>query len=157
MLVELSRFRVEDDPYEDVTGGYYVLNTNARHYERDHEDMLTGRKAAAFFDPWKRKIERLGTGDTVFLYRSGIGVVAVGEASGKLQKRPYHDDPAFPEEEFSMELNRFQLVDPALPAAEIKEVTGVNHRFLGTMFNMGDEAGRKLMAYLRSEGRLTAT
>jgi hypothetical protein len=60
ILLEISPFTVKDNPYEDITGqGYYILNTNYRNDPKDHEDMLSHKKAAAYFTPWKYKIERL--------------------------------------------------------------------------------------------------
>lgn len=34
--------------------------------------MLAEHKAAAYGEPWKKKIEKLQNGDKVFLYQSGI-------------------------------------------------------------------------------------
>jgi len=80
MLLEMSAFRVEDNPYEDIAEGYYILNTNVSNDEKDHDDMLANHKAAAYFDPWKYKIERLARGDVVYLYQSAVGIVAMGKA-----------------------------------------------------------------------------
>lgn len=142
MLLEISAFRVEDNPYEDLAEGYYILNTNIRNSPEDHDDMLKNRKAAAYFDPWKFKIERLAKGDVIFLYQSGIGIVALGEADGKLLKLPYHGNPENPDEEYSMKLQRFQTIALPLTAAEIKKITGVNHVFMGTMFGLDVESGK---------------
>jgi len=144
ILLEISAFRVEDNPYEDLAEGYYILNTNISNSREDHDDMLKNRKAAAYFDPWKFKIERLAKGDVIFLYQSGIGVVALGEADGKLLKLPYHGKPENHDEEYSMKLRRFQTVAPPLTAAEIKKITGVNHRFMGTMFGLDVENGKAI-------------
>jgi hypothetical protein len=56
MLLEISPFRVSDNPYEDLAEGYYILNTNYGNNEDDHKDMLSQAKAAATFDPWKYRI-----------------------------------------------------------------------------------------------------
>ena len=153
MLLELSPFAVEDNPYEDVAGSYYVLNTNFRRYPAGHEDMLTTGKAAAYFTPRKYKIERLNRGDVVFLYQSGRGIVAVGTASGALDKRAYHGNPDHAEEEYSMKLNRFHRLDTPVSAAEVKEVTGNNHSFRGTMFGLGDESGQRLYQHILGRSR----
>ena len=142
MLLEISAYRVEDNPYEDLAEGYYILNTNIRNSQEDHDDMLDNRKAAAYFDPWKFKIERLARGDVIFLYQSGVGIVALGEADGKLLKSPYHGKADNPDEEYSMKLQRFETVSCPLTAAEIKRITGVNHRFMGTMFGLDVENGK---------------
>ena len=87
MLLEISTFRVRDNPYEDLAEGYYILNTNFNNSQEDHNDMLSNSKAAAYFAPWKNKIERLAKGDIVFLYQSGAGIVACSEKRTVICKR----------------------------------------------------------------------
>jgi len=48
-LLEIGRFAVKDNPYDDVAAGFYILNTNCGNDTADHEDMLQNRKAAAYF------------------------------------------------------------------------------------------------------------
>lgn len=148
MLLEISAFRVGDNPYEDLSGGYYILNTNVRNDEEDHQDMISNGKAAAYFDPWKLKIERLKKGDVIFLYQSGVGIVAVGEADGKLQKKAYHDKVENKDEEYFMKLRHFQRVTPPLRAAEIKRITGINHRFMSVMFGLDADTGKALRQHI---------
>lgn len=144
MLIEMSTYTSIDNPYEDISEGYQVLNTNRRNSVQDHESMLSEKIAAAYFSPWKNKINNLSKGDVVFLYQSGTGIVAVGKASGKLERRPYHGDPLNEDEEFYMKLNQFHLLKSPITASEMKEITGVNHRFLSTMFGIDSEAGKSL-------------
>ena len=51
MHVEIAPFRVEDNPYEDLAEGFYILNTNYNSDPKDHEDMIENKKAAAYSDP----------------------------------------------------------------------------------------------------------
>ena len=44
--------------------------------------MMTNQVAAAFEDGYKEKICRIKKGDYVFLYASGQGIVAYGQATG---------------------------------------------------------------------------
>lgn len=150
MLLEISRFATVDDPYEDIQEGYYIVNTNYRNDSNDHEMMLKEQVAAAFFTPWKEKIARISKGDVVFLYQSGVGIVAFGVANGKLQKRAYQGNPEHENEDFSMPLTKFELVESPMTASEIKETCGVNYRFMSTLFSIDAEAGRKLETVLRS-------
>jgi hypothetical protein len=137
---------------EMKTDGYYILNTNIRDGEEDHYDMLKNEKAAAYFDPWKFKIERLAAGDVVFLYQSqgslhhwpAGGIVALGEADGRLHKLPYHGKPENPHEEYSMKLLKFETVTPPLTATKIKKITGVNHSFMPVMFGLNAESGKAI-------------
>lgn len=148
MLLEIAAFRVEDNPYEDLAEGYYILNTNIQGDEEDHLDMLTNRKAAAYFEPWKFKIERLTKGDVVFLYQSGRGIVAMGEADGQLVRAPYHGDQDHADQEYYRKLNQFQIVEKPVTAAEIKRVTGVAYCFMSTMFGLDSENGKKLRHHI---------
>ena len=144
-LLEMSRFATVDNPYEDVSTSYFILNTNfSKDDPTDHNDMLQLQKAAAYFSPPKRKIERFSKGDLVFLYQSGVGIVACGHASGSLVKAPYRGDLKYPDEEYYMTLNRFRRVDPPLTASEIKTISGRNYSFRGTMFSIDEESATTL-------------
>lgn len=144
MLLDISAFSSTDNPYEDIAEGYYILNTNIRNSQEDHDSMLTEQKAAAYFAPPKYKIQHLSKGDVVFLYQSGVGIVAVGTATGKLQMCSYHGNPDHKDEEYFMKLTQFHLFSQPLSAAEIKSITGVNHRFMSTMFGLDSQNGKKL-------------
>ncbi len=144
MLLEISTFTSSDNPYEDISEGYQILNTNMGNSQYDHESMLKEKIAAAYFSPWKHKIENLSKGDVVFLYQSNVGIVAAGKASGKLQIRNYHNVEKHTDEEYFMKLNQFHLLKSPMSASEVKGVTGVNHRFMSTMFGVDAENGKKL-------------
>lgn len=150
MLLEMSPFSYEDNPYEDLAEGYYILNTNTKNSIKDHDSMLAEKIAAAYFAPPKHKIENLSKGDVLFLYQSGVGIVAVGHAGGKLYKRDYHDDPNYFEEEYYRKLGKFHKLASPITAAEIKTITGVNHRFMSTMFGLDAEGGKLLFAEAHS-------
>jgi len=144
MTVEILPFRVEDSPYEDRQEGFFILNTNYNNDPDDHEDMVKNKKAAAYSDPWKYKIEEIQKGDTVFLYKSGTGIVAFGAASGDLVKSK-HRPGGGPEDQYSMKLRNFFELSAALAASEIKEITENNYVFRGTMFGIDADAGHKLL------------
>ena len=153
ILLEMSAFRGMDNPFEDLEEGYYILNTNISNDRKDHDDMLTNHKAAAYFDPWKYKIERLAKSDIIYLYQTGKGIIALGKADGNLFKCPYHNDPLHPEEEYYRKLLQFQTVDPPMTAAEVKQTTGVNYRFMQTMFGLDSEAGNSIRKFMSDNNR----
>lgn len=148
ILVEFDTFRISEDPYEDIEEGFYILNTNYGNDPSDDEDMINNQKAAAYFDPWKRNIEKLKRGDKIFLYRSGDGIVAMGIASGKLEKKPWHEDDKYKDEEYYMKLNKFKRLKKSLSASEIKKITGINYRFMSTMFAVDKDSGNNLWEHI---------
>ena len=144
-LLEMSRFATMDNPYEDIATNYFIWNTNYSNDDpTDHEEMLHHQKAAAYFSPWKQKIELLSKGDLVFLYQRGVGIVACGYASGTLEKAPYRGEPKHTDEEYFMTLTRFQPVEPPMSASEIKTISGRNYPFRGTMFSIDEESATAL-------------
>jgi len=144
LFLEFNTFRMKDDPFEDIEEGYFIVNTNISHGKEDDEDMLKGKKAAAFFDPWKKSIRRINPGDKVFLYRSGEGIVARGIAKDRYKKKAYHDDPDYADEEYYVELKDFSLCSPPLTPSEINEKTGIDYRFMKTCFAIDKESGEKI-------------
>jgi hypothetical protein len=144
ILVEFNTFRIIEDPDEDIEEGFYILNTNYRNDSSDDKDMIDNQKAAAYFDPPKRNIGRLKKGDKVFLYRSGEGIVAVGIASGRLEKKPYHGEEKHKDEEYCMSLEKFKKLKQPLPAAEVRKITKKNYPFRPTMFVIDRDSGNSL-------------
>ncbi len=130
ILLDFETYRKHPDPYEDIDEGYYILNTNYNNSSVDDADMLENQKAAAFFEPWKFKIEQLNKGDKVFLYRSGTGIVAKGMASGRLVKSNYQGNPEHANEEYAMNLDQFKILQQPISAAEIRSMSGVKYVFM---------------------------
>jgi hypothetical protein len=151
LYIEISAFRTEDDPLEDMGeshgNNFYIFNTNFGNDAADDADMLANKRVAAYYTPWKYKVERLHRGDHMFLYRSGVGIVAAGRADGKLQKL---DHDGLVSEEYRMGLTEFRLVNPAITAAEMKQITGNSGLvFRQTMFSLDPTAGATLWSDIR--------
>lgn len=113
---------------------FYIINTDYSNNKKHHEDMLKQHKAAAYGKGWKEKIEKKQSGDTVFLYQSGVGIVAYGKADGVLKK----DGSDETREEYSMHLNDFVSTQP-LSAKDLKKLTKHNFIFTQTMFSISEE------------------
>ncbi len=145
VLVEFGPFSQLDDPYEDVEGGYFILNTNYTNDPSCQTDMLKENKAAAYYAPWKNKIKSIQPKDKVFLYQSGVGIVAKGIAKGKFKTKEYKGQK---DEEFYMELDQFKILNNPISAAEIKILTGNNFIFRQTMFSIDELSGGTLWNYI---------
>lgn len=136
---------------ERVQGSFYILNTNISNSAEDDADMLLHHKAAAYHAPAKFSIKRIRKGDRVFLYRSGIGVVAVGIGSGDLKIRNYHDDPSQEDEEYYTPLNDFHKLGKPLSASDTKTVANANYTFMGTLFEISAQEGVRLWEHIHKE------
>jgi len=143
--MEEEKLIADEEALSKVT--YFVVNTNKKNDTKSHEDMLQNQKVAAY-GKWKNRIAIINKSDIVFLYESGVGVVAVGTASGKINRSPYPGDPNALEEEYSMTLDPFIQLKTPLSAPEIKRVTGGNHVFFKSLFRMSYKHGKYLHEYI---------
>jgi hypothetical protein len=123
---------------------YFVLNTNRSNNDEDHFKMVTEGLAAAFTVGWKHKIDVLREGDTVFLYESKVGIVGIGQATGKTEVLDYYEQIDGTHQQV---LTDYKRVAP-LNAREIKKITGSNMRFLHTMFNISSRDGELLEKHI---------
>lgn len=134
----------EQAPDSEKEQKYVVLNTNKRRGMNDHLNMVNNGIAAAFYDPWKFKIDSLKKGDIVFLYESGVGIVGVGKASGELEIKDYGRDV---DEIHQQKLTDYKRVKP-LSSSEIRKITETNMVFLQTMFKVVKTHGALIQEYL---------
>ncbi|RYD06843.1 hypothetical protein N752_01575 [Desulforamulus aquiferis] len=116
----------------------YVVNTNRTNSYDDDSDMIGHQKCAAYYDPWKYKIDDIKANDLVFLYRNGVGIIARGIATGIVEISDYNGDK---DEEHYMNLNNFEYLRKPLPASLIKTITGIDHVFSQTMFSINYDQG----------------
>ncbi|WP_040239305.1 hypothetical protein [Chromohalobacter japonicus] len=124
---------------------YFLLNTNKANSVEDHQMMLEERVAAAFEDGWKQKIERIRSGDVVFLYESGKGVVAYGVASGDVEKAPHEGRK---DETYYQRLHDFKRLGASVSAKDIQQALGRKIRFVHTLTLLkdGDKLAKALEA-----------
>ena len=144
LYLEFNTYKTVDDPSEDIEEGFFILNTNYSNNPDDDKDMISNKKAAAYFDPWKKSITRMQKGDKIFLYRSGTGIVARGIVKGKLKKADYHGNPAEKDEEYFVELKTFSEIKKPLIASKIKSIAGIDYRFMKTCFSLDRGSGGKI-------------
>jgi len=52
-----------------------------------------------------------------------------------------------------MQLNHFKHLEQPVSASEIKEITGVNYRFMSTMFALDEDSGKKLYDHVLAQNK----
>lgn len=124
----------------------YVLNTNIKSHSRFTEEMLTEHKAAAYYPGWREKITKLQKGDIVFLYKSGVGIIAYGYASGVLNKCPCD---GYIDYEYNMHLENFVVLEKPISASQMKEITGYGFNFRQTLFAISEESAKLIIESIK--------
>ncbi|MDI9504799.1 MAG: hypothetical protein GX246_02050 [Clostridiales bacterium] len=114
----------------------YILNTNYSNTPQNTDEMLREHKAAAYYPGWREKIEKLQKGDTVFLYKSGAGIIAYGVATGKLEMQ---DCDGHRNYEYFMKLDNFKELKTPFPASEMKAVANQGFPFRQAMFSVSED------------------
>lgn len=129
--MEASQLALETTTKEEKSSRFFVLNTNLRHTDDDHEKMLNEGLALASYSPWKEQIKRIKKGDVVFLYGNAIGIVGFGEASGEVK---IEDHKKLGDQEvFVQKLLNFKKLEKPIPAKDVRKELGYDHIFIKTL------------------------
>ncbi|MFJ4388937.1 PDDEXK family nuclease [Pseudomonas soli] len=142
--IQFDTYNPELDLLVETNPGIFIVNTNSTYMADAWRDMLAdGKKgmAAAYYDR-KHAVQRIGKGSTVFLYHTGVGVIAKGKATGPVQVSDYQGDAG---EQYAVPLQfEWALTSPAdwparAPKAyEINAAIASGHRFRPTVFNASE-------------------
>ncbi|ECU6765030.1 hypothetical protein A6D65_25225 [Salmonella enterica subsp. enterica serovar Havana] len=111
----------------------FMLNTNYNNDEETHFDMLKNQEAAAFCEGWKEYICQLSKGDKVYLYQSGVGIIASGVVDGELVKSEHY---GVADDKYAKPLKDFKTGFKAISARRFKELTGGGANFRRTMIEL---------------------
>lgn len=145
--IEFNTYSQVED-YLEYENNYYIVNTNVKSNPKYTDDMINNKKVAAYYPGWREKIKKLQKDDTVFLYKSGEGIIAYGKADGVLKKAPCD---GFADYEYYMTLNNFCKLNTAISAAQMKELTKCGFNFRQTMFSISAEAANKIIKSLNKQ------
>ena len=144
--IEFNTYSQIDD-YLEYENNCYVLNTNMKSDPKYTDEMITEQKAAAYWPGWREKIQKFQKGDTVFLYKSGTGIIAYGKADGKLVKC---ENEGYADYEYNMHLDDFHILSNPISAAKMKEITECGYNFRQTLFAISEDASKKLIKHAKS-------
>jgi hypothetical protein len=148
-LIEFNTYNPQQDVIEYEECCYFV-NTNIKNDTQCDLEMLSEKKAAAYYSPWKEKINKIQKSDKVFLYRSGQGIIAMGLGTGKVFKKDYEGRVA---EEYYTPLDNFVPLLKPLNASEIKSIAKSNIIFRQTMFEVSKDLGDLIWNYINKNCR----
>jgi len=141
-------YNPEQDVILEENPGTYCVNTNATYQAEAWREMLNKGRASAY-EIRKYAVAGIPKGSTVYLYHTGVGVIAKGKTTASFQKAPYDGEA---DEEFFVPLAfEWKLNDPndwskAVKAWEINNELGTGYRFRQTSFAVSDEMAKTIDA-----------
>lgn len=128
----------------------YMINTNNRYRPQDEEDMLTKKVFGAFCEN-SGTIDKINGGDTVFLYKNKVGIIAYGTASGIV----FVEDRVRPENgelvtngSHYQKFKDFKHLATPLSARDIELILGRSMSFIHAIFKLRNGEGEKLIEHL---------
>ena len=123
----------------------FIVNTNESYkccaWRAMLNDCSTGR-ASAFFQR-KQSVCRISKDDCIYLYQTGIGVIAKGFATCdyKMAECDGKDDEEYYVPiEFAWALDKCEWKEKAPTARDINQKMGTKHRFRHTVFEVSEMA-----------------
>jgi hypothetical protein len=151
--IEFHSYSPEQDDYVGLLSHDYIVNTNVTYMKDVFKQMLTLSKAAAYYDR-KNSVDSIQKGDRVFLYHTGVGIIAVGRALDKAQEIDFEGDTGeehFVPLKFEIKADPAEERDKCVPAWEINKIAKASYRFRQTAFSISKELGDIIEKLLREK------
>ena len=128
---------------------YYIVNTNASYMPDAWEEMIgnnkTGKAAAYYYR--KQAVSDIPRGSTIYLYHTGIGVIAKGESTSQSQEgkgEQYGKEEYYVPLRFEWAYGPDEWPSKVPTAREINQRLGSGHRFRQTVFSIDREMAVKI-------------
>ena len=149
--IQFDTFNPAGDIVPETNSKYFIANTNRTWMESAWRDMLGDcekGKASAYYGR-KRAICNVSANSIIYLYHTGVGVIAKGKATDSFRKKAYEDDV---DEEFYVPLDFEWAVSQdkwskeAVSAWEINSRLNTGHRFRQPVFTISEEMAQAIDA-----------
>jgi hypothetical protein len=141
MIFEFNPYNPENELIIEEEEGYFIVNTNITWSQSNYKEMLNQEKAAGYYDR-KYGISNIKKGDTVFLYHTGVGIVAYGKTIDTFKMA---DADGNKDEEYYIKLKFDWKIDPdtesnrAVKSWEINDKLKSGYRFRQTVFSVSED------------------
>ena len=158
--IQFDTYNPGDEVLTESNTGTCIVNTNKTYMPDAWRDMIGNRsegKASAYYDR-KRSICNISSGSRVYLYHTGVGVIAKGDTTDDCKKTAYEGDKDkefkefFVPLKFDRALTEDEWDEKAPKAWQINERLGSGYRFRQTVFAITEEMANAIDA-IYSENR----
>ena len=153
--IQFDTYNPDDEVLPEENTDFFIVNTNKTWEPDAWKDMLKTSKASAYGDR-KYSVCRITKGSYVYLYHTGVGVIANGVATSGYEATAYGDDR---DAEFYIPLKfRWALSDEsqwnerAPKAWEINERWNSSYRFRQTVWAITQDMAGEIDSIARDNG-----
>ena len=134
--IQFDTYNPNDEIFVEESMNYFVVNTNKTYMPDAWRDMLRKRKASAYYDR-KHSICRIPEKSYVYLYHTGVGVIAKGIATSDYLRTDYQsdsDEEFYVPLEFCWTLDEYKWSERSPKAWQINGRMNSSYRFRQTVF-----------------------
>ena len=143
--IQFDTYNPDDEIPSEENTSFFIVNTNRSYMSDAWKDMIGKDKASAYYDR-KGSVRNISKGSVVYLYHTGIGVIAKGTAKSGYATTDYDGDK---DEEFYVSLRFDWTLDEsewgkAPKAWEINKQMKSGHRFRQPVFSISEEMAKAI-------------
>jgi hypothetical protein len=152
-FLEMHSYSPSSEEYSQLFSKNYVVNTCRTYIPGAYKDMLDNNKAAAYEDR-KHVVDKIQTGDKVFLYHNGVGFIAYGRAVSGYKETDINGSVGgehYIQCKFEVKVNPLSNPEKAVSAYEIQSSIKTNLTFRRTAFSITDEIAKIIEELLKSK------
>ena len=153
ILFDFNPYNPEREIIIEKEEGYFIVNTNITWNKNSYKDMLSNQKASAYYDR-KYSITRINKGDIVFLYHTGIGVIAYGKAIdnfGICDVGNDKNEEYFIKLKFDWSINPDKNPELAVTPWEINEQMNKGYKFRQTVFTITENMANGIIGISKNK------
>ena len=134
--IQFDTYNPSDEIFVEENVTYFIVNTNKTYMPDAWQNMINKKRASAYYDR-KHSICRISKGSHVYLYHTGVGVIAKGIATSDYQMTDYQGDrdaEFYVQLEFCWTLDEHKWTKRTPKAWQINGRMNSSYRFRRTAF-----------------------
>jgi len=129
--------------------GYYLANTNKTYDSHDATlNYMLNNECVVAYNVAAQQVYAIERSDLVFIYENGIGIIAVGTATGEWYSEEWLDDDGEVVEEVGQPLRDFRMLGEPIAPSEInalaQELSEVGIYYARTIVSLRARLGSAL-------------
>ena len=148
-FIQFDTFNPDGDVLLETNTPHFIVNTNSSYMDTAWQDMLGDRregKASAWGDR-KWAICNIPQKSIVYLYHTGVGVIAKGMTTDSYQMTDYEqyvDNEYYVPLNFEWAIARCDWQQKAVKAWQINALLNAGHKFRNTVFTVSEEMAQAI-------------
>ncbi len=149
-FLDFDSFNPQNEVIITEYSNVFVVNTNITWSDTNYIEMLEQEKAAAYGDR-RYGINRIKKGDEIFLYHTGVGIIAYGKASASPVEV---NEEMYVKVSFNWKVNPIENPESAVSAWEINQELKSGYSFRQTVFSISKDMSEAIKKLKKNKDKI---